>query len=159
MLRPRGLRVSSARPMRLLSGTGTHPSSPCELDGKLKKNGNAKAFRRHKYKFLVSLGALEFQTTKKAPAINAEASFRNSGSPSWARTNDPRINSPLLYRLSYRGMQKTNYTGEIRPRQIFYQKRNKKAPATMLRLLLRILAPRVGLEPTTHGLTVRCSTD
>lgn len=33
----------------------------------------------------------------------------NSGSPSWARTNDPRINSPLLYRLSYRGMQKRNY--------------------------------------------------
>ena len=27
-----------------------------------------------------------------------------SGSPSWTRTNDPRINSPLLYRLSYRGM-------------------------------------------------------
>lgn len=26
------------------------------------------------------------------------------GSPSWTRTNDPRINSPLLYRLSYRGI-------------------------------------------------------
>src|SRR5262245_41098895 len=25
------------------------------------------------------------------------------GSPSWTRTNDLRINSPLLYRLSYRG--------------------------------------------------------
>ena len=52
----------------------------------------------------------------------------NSGSPSWARTNDPRINSPLLYRLSYRGMQKTNYTEEIRLRQIFLSKRNKKSP-------------------------------
>ena len=25
------------------------------------------------------------------------------GSPSWARTSDKRINSPLLYQLSYRG--------------------------------------------------------
>ena len=27
-----------------------------------------------------------------------------SGSPTWARTRDTRINSPLLYRLSYRGI-------------------------------------------------------
>ena len=26
-----------------------------------------------------------------------------SGSPTWARTRDLRINSPSLYRLSYRG--------------------------------------------------------
>ena len=26
------------------------------------------------------------------------------GSPTWARTRDLRINSPSLYRLSYRGM-------------------------------------------------------
>ena len=26
------------------------------------------------------------------------------GSPTWARTRDLRINSPALYRLSYRGM-------------------------------------------------------
>ena len=51
--------------------------------------------------------------TKKSPGDDAEASFENSGSPSWARTNDPRINSPLLYRLSYRGMQGANYTEEI----------------------------------------------
>ena len=29
--------------------------------------------------------------------------LRNLGSPSWARTSDLRINSPSLYRLSYRG--------------------------------------------------------
>lgn len=29
--------------------------------------------------------------------------FEISGSPSWARTSDKRINSPLLYQLSYRG--------------------------------------------------------
>ena len=27
------------------------------------------------------------------------------GSPSWARTSDLRINSPSLYRLSYRGKE------------------------------------------------------
>jgi hypothetical protein len=27
--------------------------------------------------------------------------FLNFGSPTWARTRDTRINSPLLYRLSY----------------------------------------------------------
>ena len=26
------------------------------------------------------------------------------GSPSWTRTNDPAVNSRMLYRLSYRGM-------------------------------------------------------
>lgn len=26
------------------------------------------------------------------------------GSPTWARTRDTRINSPLLYQLSYRGI-------------------------------------------------------
>ena len=29
-----------------------------------------------------------------------------SGSPGWTRTNDLRINSPTLYRLSYRGTEK-----------------------------------------------------
>ena len=28
---------------------------------------------------------------------------KNYGSPTWARTRDLRINSPALYRLSYRG--------------------------------------------------------
>ncbi len=28
-----------------------------------------------------------------------------SGSPTWARTRDLRINSPALYRLSYRGTE------------------------------------------------------
>ena len=31
------------------------------------------------------------------------------GSPSWVRTNDLRINSPSLYRLSYRGIKDLNY--------------------------------------------------
>lgn len=32
--------------------------------------------------------------------------FSVFGSPSWARTSDLRINSPSLYRLSYRGTAK-----------------------------------------------------
>src|SRR5690625_4678194 len=31
------------------------------------------------------------------------------GSPNWTRTSDPRINSPLLYRLSYRGSPEERY--------------------------------------------------
>ena len=30
------------------------------------------------------------------------------GSPSWTRTNDPAVNSRMLYRLSYRGMKSSN---------------------------------------------------
>ena len=30
---------------------------------------------------------------------------KNSGSPTWARTRDLRINSPSLYQLSYRGSE------------------------------------------------------
>ena len=40
--------------------------------------------------------------TKKA-ADYSQRLFEISGSPSWARTSDKRINSPLLYQLSYRG--------------------------------------------------------
>ncbi len=32
--------------------------------------------------------------------------FLISGSPTWARTRDPMINSHLLYQLSYRGSQR-----------------------------------------------------
>ena len=31
--------------------------------------------------------------------------YKNFGSPTWARTRDLRINSPALYRLSYRGKE------------------------------------------------------
>ena len=37
------------------------------------------------------------------PGVTAETPV-DLGSPSWARTNDLRINSPSLYRLSYRGI-------------------------------------------------------
>ena len=37
--------------------------------------------------------------------------FQNLGSPTWARTRDLRINSPSLYRLSYRGKSR-DYSSE-----------------------------------------------
>ncbi len=48
------------------------------------------------------VNSLRLLTTKKEKARTAyELSF---GSPSWTRTNDPAVNSRMLYRLSYRGM-------------------------------------------------------
>ena len=42
-------------------------------------------------------------STKKKP-LNRRFSGFCFGSPTWARTRDLRINSPALYRLSYRGI-------------------------------------------------------
>ena len=41
------------------------------------------------------------------------APFEIFGSPSWVRTSDVRINSPSLYRLSYRGIKDTKYIGDF----------------------------------------------
>jgi hypothetical protein len=35
--------------------------------------------------------------------------FLNSGSPTWTRTRDLRINSPSLYQLSYQGIEAELY--------------------------------------------------
>ena len=35
---------------------------------------------------------------------NVKFGFIQYGSPSWTRTNDPAVNSRMLYRLSYRGI-------------------------------------------------------
>ena len=51
----------------------------------------------------------------------------NFGSPTWARTRDLRINSPSLYRLSYRGIFGT--------RMIMKPALLVKFPATGFRLL------------------------
>ncbi len=42
-------------------------------------------------------------TAKTKPFSMTEKGFKD-GSPTWARTRDTRINSPMLYRLSYWGM-------------------------------------------------------
>lgn len=47
------------------------------------------------------------------------APFEIFGSPSWVRTSDLRINSPSLYRLSYRGIKTANFTEARLECQIF----------------------------------------
>ena len=41
---------------------------------------------------------------EKGPASVLMQALILYGSPDWTRTSDPRINSPLLYQLSYRGI-------------------------------------------------------
>ena len=48
-------------------------------------------------------------TTTKGPRLPTQP-LEFSGSPTWARTRDLRINSPALYQLSYRGTA-SNYSG------------------------------------------------
>ena len=50
------------------------------------------------------------------------APFEIFGSPSWVRTSDLRINSPSLYRLSYRGIKAVNYTQHRQGTQESYKK-------------------------------------
>ncbi len=40
-------------------------------------------------------------------SIDYGPGYRVSGSTTWARTRDTRINSPLLYQLSYRGIERS----------------------------------------------------
>ena len=48
-------------------------------------------------------GAWELDGQTKKAAFVDSGLFMNSGSPTWTRTRDLRINSPSLYRLSYQG--------------------------------------------------------
>ena len=45
---------------------------------------------------------------------------KNSGSPTWARTRDLRINSPSLYQLSYRGIVLEKPVVTAATRGVFY---------------------------------------
>ena len=46
-----------------------------------------------------------WKTNGSVEPEEAELSDCLNGSPGWTRTNDPRINSPMLYQLSYRGTE------------------------------------------------------
>jgi len=61
-------------------------------------------------KNITQLGNIELKNgngLQGKPAVSRE----NTGSPTWARTRDLRINSPALYQLSYRGIEKENCSG------------------------------------------------
>ena len=50
-----------------------------------------------------------------------------NGSPSWTRTNDPAVNSRMLYRLSYRGLKirrRPTLPGRVRPSTIGAERLN-----------------------------------
>lgn len=50
------------------------------------------------------------------------APFEIFGSPSWVRTSDLRINSPSLYRLSYRGIEIENSTHSLKKSKVLSEK-------------------------------------
>ena len=62
---------------------------------------------------------LERHTLKEKKGLHAEACnplilyYSNSGSPTWTRTRDLRINSPSLYQLSYQGKEAALYTANF----------------------------------------------
>nr|SPS05503.1 protein of unknown function [Candidatus Nitrotoga fabula] len=50
----------------------------------------------------------ELHKTRKRKSLAVMQGFLLSGSPTWTRTRDLRINSPSLYRLSYQGIDETD---------------------------------------------------
>jgi hypothetical protein len=47
---------------------------------------------------------MDINGANKKKGIECSMPFLNSGSPTWTRTRDLRINSPSLYQLSYQGI-------------------------------------------------------
>ena len=76
-------------------------------------------------------------------------SLFHSGGCGGNRTHNPRIKSPMLCQLSYTPFGEST---EIRTRTVWLKARY----ATITSL---ILVNAVGIEPTTLGLKVRCSTN
>ena len=68
---------------------------------------------RNNWPTIGSFSARTLIKTKKGLQLKSYRPFEFYGSPSWTRTNDKRINSPLLYQLSYQGMYDSDefYTG------------------------------------------------
>ena len=80
--------------------------------------------------------ALPTELKTKKPAFACRPS--NSGSPTWTRTRDLRINSPSLYQLSYQGKEAILYMVMIALsslRKILLIRSLQKKPAFACRLL------------------------
>jgi predicted AAA+ superfamily ATPase len=58
---------------------------------------------------LTGQDGLALRASKKLQKARIAAGLADSGSPTWTRTRDLRINSPSLYRLSYRGIERPRY--------------------------------------------------
>ena len=72
----------------------------------------------------------------KKPNRWAGLLLESLGSPTWARTRDLRINSPSLYRLSYRGIGEPRIIG-MAPYHV--KRESAKIPASPH--AIRVLAP------------------
>lgn len=73
----------------------------------MKRRHDDSADRMAELAGLVDLGNKR-ETNGSAKDEEQQLSSCFSGSPGWTRTNDQRINSPTLYRLSYRGTARRN---------------------------------------------------
>jgi hypothetical protein len=76
------------------------------LSFKLEQASKNRIFLRFKI-YLIMIFAEKTAFCGKNKAANISESGLEYGSSTWARTRDTRINSPLLYRLSYRGIGST----------------------------------------------------
>lgn len=76
------------------------------------------------------------------------APFEIFGSPSWVRTSDLRINSPSLYRLSYRGIKTANFTEARLECQIF----------KIIQMLLNVKSEKIKLLEILSA-AVRCTVE
>ena len=78
------------------------------------------------------------------------APFEIFGSPSWVRTSDLRINSPSLYRLSYRGIKTANFTEARLECQNFQNNTNVTKCKIRKIKLLKILSAAVRCTVELH---------
>ena len=102
----------------------------------------------------------------KGPTISCEA-FALFGSPTWARTRDLRINSPALYRLSYRGSEPRSIASVFATRQASrkflrrgcrgaHQQRSVRRAWPRYAGNARCLSPARGSGPPPRRLTSWC---
>ena len=78
------------------------------------------------------------------------------GWPTWARTRDKRINSPLLYQLSYRPKKMAEHVG-IEPTHPLLS--DRLAICCLNRSANAPVAGDKGLEPLNGGIKIRCLTN
>jgi hypothetical protein len=92
-------------------------STSREIKNRKVRRKNAKDATEGRNDIIISVGTPSFQSGEeemqfsrmpvnaKSPTLGLGFLTWNSGSSTWARTRDLRINSPALYRLSYRGTE------------------------------------------------------
>jgi hypothetical protein len=88
--------------LELLNQSGINREG--SLDAPRQQSVPIAVVRVHRTKNWHQTGTSQAQKAKKSAGANL-LTLAFLGSPTWARTRDLRINSPALYRLSYRGIK------------------------------------------------------